>query len=178
MSEHAAAHDPISGRTLLFGGELSGGTYSSGTWLYGPSQPAAWTSFGPGCPGSNGIPRLAPIGADLPWLGTTCRMAIDQVPAGALVLPWLGLSRTTALGNALPLELSTQGMPGCHLRVAPDAPFVVTATGNTASWPLVFPAQPAFVGLSMYAQALVLDPTANSLGATLSNAGDLRLGGL
>ena len=110
--------------------------------------------------------------------GTLARMGPGFFPQ---VLGWvlvvLGVSNTNWMGIPLPLDLGPQGMPGCSLRVSPDAVFVVGGSNGSAPWTLQFPGGASFLGMSMYAQALVFDPAANALGATVTNAAEMLLGG-
>jgi hypothetical protein len=174
---HMAAYDSSRRTVVLFGGEDSTSTMVSDTWTYGPVQQAQWLTFGSGCAGSLGAPALQPAGGALPWLGGPFTLEVLPVPAGTVVLPFLGLSRTTAAGQPLPRDLGAFGLPGCVLRVAPDAVFVAIANGTAARYPLALPPAPALLGTIYWAQALVVDPAANLAGATLTNGGELQLGG-
>ena len=176
-SEHAAAYDASSGRMFVFGGALQGGVLTSATWAYGPQSAASYAEFGAGCAGSNGVPLLRRVPGSLPWMGADFDLRVQAVPS-AIAAPFLGWSRVQSGGLALPFELSSLGMPGCRLRVSPDATFVRIGTGTTVDWRLSFPNVPALVGARLYAQALVLDASANTFGGTLTNAVDLGLGGL
>ena len=67
-------------------------------------------------------------------------------------------------------------MPGCNLYVSPDITHPLVNSGGTAAWSVFIPNVPTLVGQAFYNQALVLDPAANSLGATVSNAGEGKIG--
>jgi hypothetical protein len=177
-SGHAAAFDVERGRMLMFGGEFASGSLTSQTWSYGLTDPAAFTTFGNGCPGSAGTPVLAPSGQSLPWLGSSFTMTVSGMAATGLGAGCLGLSRLQWQGTPLPLSLAAVGMPGCSLRVSPEVLFVVFGGGGSAPWTLNIPNQPVFLGASLFAQAAVVDPGANALGLTMSNAAELLCGGL
>jgi hypothetical protein len=76
----------------------------------------------------------------------------------------------------LPLDLAAFGAPGCSARVSPDATNVAFGAGNSVTVSLPIPNVTAMIGLRMYTQALSLDPTANALGATISDAAALVIG--
>jgi len=88
----------------------------------------------------------------------------------------LGLSDQLAFGLPLPHDLSAQGMPGCSLLVAADATYVLLGGGADVIWDLPIPVDPALGGLQLYMQAFVVDPPANSLGATVTNGGSGLVG--
>jgi hypothetical protein len=85
----------------------------------------------------------------------------------------LGTDAPSWLGVTLPIDLALLGAPGCTLHTAIDAHEL--RTGTTA-WPITIPATAALLGNRYRAQAFVFDAPANPLGATTSNALELRLG--
>lgn len=111
---------------------------------------------------------------DLPQIGTTLHVGVTPPPPGPAVL-LTGFSNTQASFGPLPLDLSWLGMPRCHLRVSPDILAPVLGTPARASLPI--PDDPTFVGLVFHQQALLLDPTANPLGAVLSSSATAVVGG-
>lgn len=122
--------------------------------------------LGVGCAGSNGVPRLAGLGA-APVPGSALPVRFDQLPlAGSFVLPVLGLPRAT------PLDLGAFGLPGCLLLLDPIVTSVVAAPAGSGTllWSLALPNQAALRGISARLQAAVVDPPANAAGATVSNA--------
>ena len=122
--------------------------------------------LGVGCAGSNGVPRLAGLGA-MPVPGSALPLRFDQLPLQAtFVLPVLGLPRAT------PLDLSPFGLPGCLLLVEPFVTSVVPAPAGTGTlqWALQLPSTPALRGIAARLQAAVVDPAANAAGATVTNA--------
>ena len=88
----------------------------------------------------------------------------------------LGLSSTRWGGYDLPLDLSFLGMSGCLLLTSIDDIVSLLPNGGRAQWDLSIPAIQSLVGLSFYQQAFVVDPAANLLGATVSNAGHGTMG--
>jgi hypothetical protein len=76
----------------------------------------------------------------------------------------------------LPIDLGPLGMPGCALHVAPDITIPVFNVNGSADVTINLPNEPRMIGMRFYDQALTLDPTANALGAVLSNACEGRFG--
>ena len=176
MSDHAMCFDSRRGRVLLVGAA----TNTMHVWeRFMVADPQArWTAFGLGCAGTAGVPSLMPDSGQLPWIGETLVVRIGNVPGGALRVPFglLGASKTSWSGVPLPFDLGAIGMAGCTLLVRMDLTVALNAVSGVATWSIAFPPEPAFVGAKLYQQALVLDPTANILGATTSNAGELSIG--
>jgi hypothetical protein len=79
---------------------------------------------------------------------------------------------------ALPMPLDGYGMPGCTLftSVHLTQSFVAGAWGTWES-SLGIPAGTAWRGTVLFAQAWLLDPWANALGASVSNAAWCTIGG-
>jgi hypothetical protein len=61
-------------------------------------------------------------------------------------------------------------MPGCTLRTSTDWVGGLTLLSGNASLPWALPASSSLAGVQVFAQALVLEPGTNALGAVLSNA--------
>lgn len=104
------------------------------------------------CPGSDGAtPSLA---------GEAHGLALITVP---------GAATTLLLAAELypePVRLDALGAPGCALLVPPEIAWPArTDMAGRAAWVL-----PGALPVPLYAQALVLDPPANALGRTVSNA--------
>jgi hypothetical protein len=164
---------------VMFGGFERTPGYLDDTSEYGPIQPASFSPFGAGCPGSNGVPSLAAEGDSLPWIGDTFKAALANLGTSTqLNLPFvfLGDSRI-AWGNVtLPLDLGLIGMPGCTLYANPLLVFPLQNTAGRATWSASIPYDTSYAGVSLFAQAGVTSPGANALGVVLSNAGELKLG--
>jgi hypothetical protein len=178
-SNSGMAYYPPRRTIVMFAGfELSAG-YLDDTWEYAPIQPASFSPFGAGCPGSNGVPSLAAEGDSLPWIGDMFKAALTNLgPNSQLNLPFvlLGDSRT-AWGNVtLPLDLGLIGMPACTLYANPLLVFPLQNTAGRATWSVSIPYDGSYAGVSLFAQAGVTSPGANALGMVLSNAGELKLG--
>jgi hypothetical protein len=100
---------------------------------------------------------------------------MDRAPASAAFV-MLGFSRTASVFGPLPLDGAALGAPGCFGRVSSDAVAFLTGTGNQVVWSLAIPNAPGFLGLTLYQQALLLDPGLNALGASFSDAAALFVG--
>jgi hypothetical protein len=90
----------------------------------------------------------------------------------------LGLSATRFAGMDLPIDLDPFGMKGCTLYVRPDAQIPVLTGIGVVSFPIVIPNDPALIEMEAFLQFIGADPGAgNSLGAVVSNAARVKLGG-
>lgn len=168
----AMAYDSARGITVLFGGAgyIPGWNYwipFADTWELTLGAPASFTSFGGGCPGSRGVPQLTAQGNSLPRIGTTFTAQATNLPWTGLAFLFLGLSNTSYSGTPLPANLGFLGAPACNLLCSGDEVYILPNALGSTSWSFTVPPYP---GLSFYNQVLPLDPTANSLGLTLSNA--------
>jgi hypothetical protein len=135
---------------------------------------ASYSTFASGCPGSLGTTSLSPSGSLRS--GNTLTVTLDRLPQNLAIL-MEGLSSTTSAFGPLPLALGGFGMPGCFGRVSLDATRVVYGTGNSASFSLTVPNNPALIGVTIFQQALVLDPAAgNPAGAVVSDAARATVG--
>lgn len=92
----------------------------------------------------------------------------NHLPAngrGEFVL--LGFSNSSCGRNPLPLDLSFSGMPGCSRYVELLTALAATRTGRVSAATLTIPGNAALLGTSIYTQGLVLDASANALGAVI-----------
>lgn len=167
---HGMAFDAARGRTLLIGGE------TILTWIYGPDHPASATTFGGGCVGSAGIPRLT--ADNRPWIGADFREMVTNVVPNSAGFLTIGVSNSTWGSARLPFDLAIIGMPGCSLLTIYDiaVPLLADASG-TASVTFKTPNSAALLSAQLYKQALAGDTRANQLGATVSNGLSVRIGG-
>lgn len=135
---------------------------------------ATWGTFGNGCGGSFGTPVLAAALGSLPALGSTFQLQVQGLPPppAGTTLGLLGLSKTWWGPVPLPLDLTPAGMSGCSAWIAPFDSTLLAHSGNVATWPLPIPAVAMLVGQDFYAQAFVLDPGWNPLGAVVTNGGE------
>lgn len=148
------------------------------TWSYGPTYPAEVTSFGAGCAGTQGVPRLAAAAGSQPWLGGNFDLLLDRAPTQASVILKVGLSKSSWSGLTLPFDLSVFGMTNCPLLVSPDVPLPLRADSRgEARQSIYIPLRANLLGAGAYLQAFVADPGANAAGATMSQAVEVRAGG-
>ena len=134
---------------------------------------AGYGYLGEGCAGSLGVPGN--IATAQPVIGTTATFTVDKLPLSVAFF-LTGFSSSVGPLGPLPLDLAAFGAPGCSARVSPDATNVAFGAGNSVTVSLPIPNATALIGLRMYTQALALDPTANALGATISDAAALVIG--
>ncbi len=163
----AMVYDTARARTVLFGGgdPLTGNAINQ-TWLYGP----AYTAFGSGCAGSNGVPAIAAQNG-APRVGSTFQVSLTNLATGSsFALMFTGLSNSSWALGALPADLSGFGMPGCTGYTSAELLNVVAASGGTATWSFVLPPIGALVGATFHNQAGSLDATANAAGIAVSAA--------
>jgi hypothetical protein len=156
-SSAAVGFDPASGRIVLGGGTTGGGFQFNDTWTLRPTTPATTTSFGTGCPTSNGPVGLRAM--SLPYVGLNFDQRITDAPAAAVVgILMFGVSNTLWGGLPLPLDLAVVGAPGCNLNVSTDVAVTVLLGGGVgqATWSL--PNLPSAVGVQFYTQGFVFDP--------------------
>ncbi|MCB9881419.1 MAG: hypothetical protein H6834_06480 [Planctomycetes bacterium] len=162
--------------TFLHGSTtLLAATHGRGLFTQDTHLPTV-TSFGSGCAGSAGTPLLTPSPGFPPAIGAQFRMLASNLPSNRQMIAWLGFSNTTWNGIGLPLDLTFLGMPACTALVALDIPFPVPTLIGTTGFGIDIPDEPAAVGLTLYVQALVQDPTANAFGFTVSNGLEATLG--
>ena len=148
-------------------------------WLYEFEVFAvsAQSSFGTGCLGSNGVPSVVPTQIG-PRLSEDFVLSFKSLPPNTAVTGLLGLSNTSSNGRTLPLSLSYLGMPGCQLLVSNDValPLADRPTPTTAKWTTHIPYVPSLLGVDFFQQVFVLDPAANALGLTSSDASRATIG--
>jgi len=177
---HLMAHDALHNTIVVFGGNGGSGPRTNETWEYFIVNQTSgiYATFGAGCPGTAGVPRLSAAPEQLPWVGETFTTELSSLPSNPLFVPLgvVGTSKTKWRAFNLPLSLDFIGMPGCTLHVSIDAAVALGNSGGRAVWPLPIPLEWTLAGHSFYQQALVLDRNANALGLTVSNAGQATIG--
>ncbi|GEM_PF-4601542 len=156
-------------------GESRGTRYSDAAF-FRALFPSGYVPFGAACKGSAGTPSLAGNPLVPPRPGSFLEILCRGVPAKASGLFYLGVSRTSFAGAPLPLALDALGMKGCALRVSIDLSFPFLATLGSARLRLPLPPWTSLLGRSLFFQALVADPKANSLGLIMSGGLQARLG--
>ena len=139
---------------------------NTGSWrLAIPVAPAA-TSFGTGCGGSGGALTL---GCDEPYLGNAAfSFEVRNAPAGAPCAVAL-----SAVQQTVPLGA------GCTAYLGAPFADVLFATANAAGVARArnaVPDEPRFVGATLYAQAVALDPQGPLGGLAVSDARALVIG--
>jgi len=129
---------------------------------------ASYFTFGSGCGGVT----LGAVSGARPVLGQTFRTRIANLGSGAVaVFGLIGFSRTQWGAYTLPLDLGFLGIPGCRLYTSIDAMVPLPFNNRSATWKLPIPALPELAGWRFYQQGLVIDASANPVGAILTNAG-------
>ncbi|MBI5849901.1 MAG: hypothetical protein HZB39_02510 [Planctomycetes bacterium] len=149
------------------------------TWIYDAPTlaPATFATFGAGCPGGNGIPVLAASSGSLPYVGSPFRVELTGLGSGPFLWPLaiVGFSDSMWGSHALPLGLSSIGLPDCTLYVEVAIAEPMARVGDLATKAIEVPANGGLVGRDFWLQALVIDVGAAG-GAALSNAGRGRIG--
>jgi len=106
---------------------------------------ASWTTFGAGCPGSNGIPQLS--ATTLPALGTTFQLGVTSLGGGAAFL-------ITGLGQQT-VPLQQYGFAaGCTLLATTESVQFLAQNSGTASSRLSIPSVPALFGMHLFQQVV------------------------
>jgi hypothetical protein len=119
------------------------------------------------------VPQMSIIGQ--PQLGTTYQPSVDDALPATFALLVSGLSDQFQQG--LPLPLPLPGALGCELLVAADVTELATTDANGhASRAIVVPASGSLVGLDVFHQWAIWDPTVNSLNIVVSNGGRATVG--
>lgn len=145
----------------------TGPGFPPGTWVIRVESGAEYRAFGLGCPGSNGTPTVAGGGV-LPALGSVAIFNVTSLPNPSIAdFALLGFdlqSPALDLGTAL-------GRPanGCLVLVQPLATPLLATTAGAATFAVAVPNSGGLVGLSLLAQVVAFDPTANAVGLTASN---------
>ena len=164
-------------RSSFNGGASWNGPYQGNQWKFRLwSGPAGhYESYGSGCQGSAGTPRLSWFG--LPMAGAAFDVLLDSAPANTLAALIVGDSNTTYNGLPLPLPLASLGATNCSLlsSVTVSLASVVDPSGR-AVMTLAIPANPALAGFLFFDQWFCLDLAANPLGFTFSNGGAATVG--
>jgi hypothetical protein len=153
------AFDVSSRQTVMFGG-VNFQTFAAygDTWEYGAKS----TSFGTGCPGSNGTPTL--IATDAPRLGQSFTLDTSGLNTSLNISVFV-----QSLTTITPLPLDAIGMPGCTGYVSPDLLTSITGAAGHACMTIAVPSNGALMGMVLNSQSLSLDPGINALSLAASN---------
>ena len=165
--------DDIPGR--LMGQEVGEDAYDRAEQIWaGIAAPlAAYHVSGAGCPGSSGqTMELAGVPSARPVLGSTMLVDVSGAPAAAPA--FLMIAGTSGYTPAV--DLTAVGMPGCGLGVDMLVMEAVPQVGGAGQWSLPIPSVPLFLGLSIWHQAVGLDPGVNAVGLITSNTGEGAVG--
>ena len=142
----------------------------------GSKVAGGFSLFGEGCAGTFGVPLLRMVG--IPDIGDTVYATVLGVAPSSTGILMLGLSASRYAGQDLPIALDPFGMEGCTLHVRPDLQIPVLTGIGVVSYPIVIPNDPALIEMQAFLQFVGVDPGAgNTLGAVVSNAAQVKLGG-
>lgn len=156
IRDHMLAFAPTTAQVVRFGGFVAPpNTTTNETWSIGTAP------YGGGCTGTNGAPTLAATSAL--QLGASWTLNVGNLNP-VLNLAFLVLGAAPVPG----VDLAFLGMPGCAVYTTPDLLLDVVGAAGSATW--TWPVVAGPIGVSLYCQALCLDPAANTFGFTLSNA--------
>ncbi|MBL8723671.1 MAG: hypothetical protein JNK49_06465 [Planctomycetes bacterium] len=165
----------------VFTGPVYNPRVFNGAVVYEAGTNAAYGTYGQGCSGGSptGVPTLTPALVDgVPRLGSLWHHELGNLPAtpgGAILL----FGTTTQFWGPwpLPVDLGTFGLPGCLAHVPPDASVFFAHFGSAHTFTTGLPLAPAFAGIAIGTQALVLDPAAtNPVAASATNLTAGRVG--
>ena len=162
---------------------LTAGSSGVGYYRDQVNGPQAWTqsglvdrpSYRVNCTGAASFltPKISAAG--LPQLGATYSPRVtDALPTTPAVLI-SGMSDAVYQGQSLPLAIP--GAPGCDLLVSADVlATTITSAQGVAQSSLTVPNQQALLGVEVFHQWAVWDPSVNSLSIVVSNAGRATVG--
>lgn len=147
---------------------------SSGTPWAGPLHgPFAWRAH---CPMR---PMAAPYlsARTFPRIGETLVLAVHGAKPSTLGVVWLGGSDSFWSGLPLPFDMGPFGAMGCPIVVSWDiGVFVSSGTDGSLELGLPIPDNVGLAGAVLFAQASIVDLTANRLGLVTSNGARMTLG--
>jgi|GEM_PF-976230 len=143
----------------------------NGAWSFAIMRPA-WTVQCTDQP-LNLTPSMNVAG--LPQLGTTYSPTVSDALAGTPAILISGLSDQVWQGSPLPLSLP--GAPGCDLLVAADTSAVtVTDASGAANLNITVPNAQSLIGLQVFHQWAIWDPSVNNLAIVTSDGGAATIG--
>src|SRR5690606_2019088 len=173
--DRAFGYDPQAGALtcdFVVFGQAPGAYTLDATWLCdSPTEP-----FGaPGC-GPTGRPlRADSLTLHATW-GASLALRVFDAPPGATTGLMLGTRESGTWGGVtLPFDLAGIGAHGCTLSLDPVAIANRTADATGQSvYEFFVPSIPTLVGTHVRFQGLAVDPSANPLGVSVSQAARLR----
>jgi hypothetical protein len=132
---------------------------------------ARTSTYGRGCAGSNGTPKLAFSGSA--QVGSTLSIQVQNGVPGSVAMILFGQTNAPPF----PFDLGFLGMPGCQLFHELGVTDGLALDGAGAgSYPLPLPASAGWFGLLFYVQFACFDPAANPFGFTSSTYGRVMVG--
>lgn len=132
------------------------------------------TTFGSGCPGTNGTPLLIPN--QLPQVGQPMSAVLLHLPINSVGILVFGNGHRGSPSGVLPL--SSFGVPDCTLYANLNLVSTAPPTGPFGAfvWGEVLPAQPAIAGSLFTMQFFFVDPSANAAGLSSTGGAIARVG--
>ena len=133
------------------------------------------TPIGTGCPDTTGQTPVIGIGVGA-RLGRTMTINLSKANPNLVAATLsLGFSNQQWNGVPLPIDLGQFGLPTCHWRIAADITLWLPTAGlngtrHHASYPLPIPPDIQLLGLDLYSQWLVIEPTTNGLTGSVTRA--------
>ena len=124
---------------------------------------------------SGSEPIITALG--VPRTGTTISLHLSNTVANSAAFLTIGLSATSSSAGPLPFSLETLGAPNCSLLTSYNRiESVAIDSFGAASSNLAIPNSISFLATRLYAQHLVLHPTANPLGIVVSAGINIFIG--
>jgi hypothetical protein len=104
------------------------------------------------------------------WLNQTLSVEA-ATPSGSALLA-MGFTDQTWMSSGLPIDLTSFGLTGCNLNIAPEATLLGTNTGagNPVTFTLPIPNAPGLLGVAFWQQAFPIAPGANPAGMLASDS--------
>ncbi len=171
--------DAVRDAIVVYGGRgPSDSVLSDATWVLAPVPfPGRFESYGPGCPGSNGIITLAPYLGSRAAIGTVFTLEITNLPlAASLAFFDVGASRTAYYTIPLPWDLKVLGAPNCFLHQSREWTLTLLPTAGRALQQFAIPAQDSLLGAQVFMQSFCADPGTNQAGLILSGGYEVTVG--
>ncbi len=126
--------------------------------------------------GQQSVPVFTVAGK--PEIGQKVDLALGQAALSAPAVLFTGAWNKIWLGGNLPFDLGVYGAPGCTLLTSTEAPTPMNTDQNgSISKQVTVPNNSVLVGVKAYQQFMILDPGANTLGVSMSNAVEIKIGG-
>ena len=96
--------------------------------------------------------------------------------ASTMAIMAFGASRTKFGLITLPLNLSGFGMPGCFLYQSTELLVPYAVKNGSGQFSLPIPLSVQLIAATVFAQALIIAPSANNAGILSSNGGAILIG--